>query len=196
MRGLLKTSLFFFLLLLLVSLITACGKEIPDAVKWPIHDFSYINQDGEAFTNQDLKGKITVADFIYTTCPTVCIPMTAHMEKLQEMAKKENLDVQFVSFSVDPTVDTGEVLKEYGKKFRVDFANWDFLTGYTEEEIASFAKSNFKALVQKASNDIIHGTRFYLIDQNGNVVKDYPGNIDTPYEEILKHIKILDENHE
>lgn len=196
MRRLLIITGTLYIALIIAGVFINFNKDIPDAVKWPIEDFSYINQDGEPFTDENLKGKITVADFIYTSCPSVCIPMTANMVKLQEMAKTENLNVQFVSFSVDPKIDTADVLKEYGEKFHVNFTNWNFLTGYSEEEIVLFAKNNFKTLVQKATEtDIIHGTRFYLIDQNGDIVKEYSGAMDPPYEEIIEHIKILQDKY-
>jgi len=191
MKNWIKTIFLCISLFALFSL-TACQNGIPDAYSWPIQKFSFTNQDGQTFSNKDLQEKVTIVDFIYTSCPDVCIPMTANMAKLQNMVKKEKLDVQFVSFSIDPEVDTPQVLKTFGEKFHADFSNWNFLTGYSQQKIESLAKDNFKTLVQKASaNDVIHGTRYYLIDQKGNIVKDYSGSVNPPYDEIINHIKIL-----
>jgi protein SCO1 len=188
-----KRKMKRMIVLLAVVLLAACGKTIPDAKNWPIDDFTFTDQNGEPFGLNDLKGKIWVSDFIFTNCETVCPPMTAHMAKLQKMAKEKGLDVEFVSFSVDPEVDTPEKLKEYVKKFDGDLANWHLLTGYSQQEIEQFAEKNFKTIVQKPKNQdqVIHGTNFYLVDQNGTIVQTYSGAQDVPYEQILEHIEIL-----
>jgi protein SCO1 len=174
-------------------LLSGCGNKIPDAKNWPLADFTFTDQNGQPFGLADLKGKVWVADFIFTNCETVCPPMTANMAKLQDMAKAEGLDVEFVSFSVDPENDKPETLKQYVEKFDADLSNWHLLTGYSQEEIEEFAKKNFKTIVKKPeqNDQVIHGTDFYLIDREGNIVKYYSGLNNTPYEEILKHIKAL-----
>ncbi len=88
--------------------------------------------------------------------------MTAHMAKLKQMAKKEGLDVEFVSFSVDPEVDTPEKLAAYAKQFTDDLSNWHLLTGYSPAEISELAQKSFKTIVQKPANDdqVVHGTSF------------------------------------
>lgn len=119
--------------------------------------------------------------------------MTAHMTKLQQEAEEAGVDVEFVSFSVDPEVDTPEKLKEFARNYDLSFDNWHFLTGYDQETIEEFAVSSFKAIVQKPKNNdqVIHGTKFYVIDQNGVVVKDFNGVENTPYEEIIDVVKAL-----
>ena len=79
------------------------------------------------------------------------------------MAKDEGLDVRFVSFSVDPEVDTPQKMKDYATKFGADFSNWDFLTGYKQAEIEKFALDQFKMIVKKPQEDpqVIHGTYFF-----------------------------------
>ncbi len=187
-----------FLLIMLAAIVifaAACGNGgLKDAKNYPIEDFTFTNQDGEQLSKKDLKGKVWIADFIFTSCADVCPPMTANMAKLQEMIKKEKLeDVEIVSFSVDPTVDTPDVLKQYGQKFNADFSNWSFLTGYTQEEIEKFVLENFKALVKKpeAGDQVIHGTDFYLVDQNGDMRKYYTGLKEVPFEQIIEDIKAL-----
>uniref|UniRef100_C5DAR9 Electron transport protein SCO1/SenC n=1 Tax=Geobacillus sp. (strain WCH70) TaxID=471223 RepID=C5DAR9_GEOSW len=182
-----------FVVLLVIVLLAACGKTIPDAKNWPVDDFTYTDQNGKPFGLKDLKGKVWVADFIFTNCETVCPPMTANMAKLQKKAKEKGFDVEFVSFSVDPEVDTPEKLKEYVKKFNGDLSNWHLLTGYSQQEIEKFAEKNFKTIVKKPKNEdqVIHGTEFYLVDQNGTIVQTYSGVQDVPYEKILEHIEIL-----
>ena len=91
------------------------------------------------------------------------------MADLQKKFKEEGIQVEFVSFTVDPTVDSPEVLKEYIHQFTDDETNWHILTGYTQEEIEVFAREQFQTIVQKpsSSNQVIHGTNFYLINQQG-----------------------------
>lgn len=187
----------FFLLMLtgIIALAAGCGNSgLKDAKNYPIEDFTFTNQDGEPISKKDLEGKVWVADFVFTNCADVCPPMTANMAKLQDMIKEEGLeDVEIVSFSVDPEVDTPETLKEYGKKFNADFDNWSFLTGYSQEEIERFTLENFKALVKKpeSGDQVIHGTDFYLVDQNGDMRKYYTGLKEVPFEQIIEDIKAL-----
>ncbi|RDU36435.1 SCO family protein [Neobacillus piezotolerans] len=176
-------------------LLTACGKkELENAHDWPLEEFTYTNQDGKQLGLEDLKGKVWMADFIFTECDTVCPPMTANMAEIQRKAKDEGIkNLQFVSFSVDPDIDKPEVLKEYGERFEIDYKNWDFLTGYGQEEIEQYAMKNFKTIVKKpkADDQVIHGTSFYLVGKDGLIKKSYSGVNDVPYDQILEDIKIL-----
>lgn len=188
---------FLIVVTLLILVLSACGqKQLKDGKNWPIEDeFSYTDQNGGTFGLKDLKGKVWVADFIFTNCEDVCLPMTSNMAKLQKMAKDEGIEnIEFVSFSVDPTVDKPEVLKEYGAKFNADYSNWHFLTGYQQEEIEKLALENFKALVKKPQkgDQVIHGTDFYLIDKEGKIQKYYTGLNDTPFAQIISDIKVLE----
>jgi len=170
------------------------GSKLRKPLNWDLETFQFTNQDGKQFGTKDLKGKVWVADFMFTNCQTVCPPMTANMAKLQKMAKEEKLDVQFVSFSVDPDLDKPENLKAFIQKFTEDTSNWNLLTGYSLEDITKFSKDNFQSLVDKPENgQVIHGTSFYLIDQNGKVMKKYSGISNTPYEDIIRDMKRLAE---
>ena len=190
-----KTRSYFVFGLVLILLLSGCGKkEIENAVNWPIKDFTATNQQNKQIGLNDLKGKVWVSAFIFTSCADVCPPMTANMVKLQKKLKEENLkDVELVSFSVDPTVDTPEVLTNYAKQFGVEFSNWTFLTGYSQEFIEKFATESFKTIVKKPveGNQVIHQTYLYLVDQKGNIKKTYSGYKDVPYEEIINDIKTL-----
>ncbi len=190
-----KRVSIFSLGLMLLIILSACGqKGIENPYNWTVQDFTYTNQAGEQTGLADLKGKVWIADFIFTSCEDVCLPMTFNMSKLQDKAKEEGIEnLQFVSFSVDPAVDTPETLKAYGDNFEADYDNWSFLTGYGQQEIEDFAKESFKTLVVKPESDdqVIHGTEFYLINQEGKVLKSYTGLKDIPYEEIIKDIKSI-----
>lgn len=185
----------FIIFVITTLVLSACGqKKIENAVDWQIKDFSNTNQENQSFGLKDLKGKVWISDFIFTSCADVCPPMTSNMAKLQKMVKDEGLkNVEFVSFSVDPTVDSPETLARYAKQFQADFKNWTFLTGYSQQYIEEFALHNFKALVKKPAegNQVIHQTLLYLVDQDGHVEKSYNGYKDVPYEEMIHDIKVL-----
>lgn len=189
-----KIAMVFFLILI----VNGCSQqEIPNAVDWKVEDFTFTDQNEEKVSKGDLEGKVWIADFIFTNCNTVCLPMTSNMKKLQNMIIEEGLeDVHFVSFSIDPEVDNPAILKKYGESFQANFDNWSFLTGYNQETIESLAKDSFKVLVQKPAegDQVIHGTSFSLVDQEGTVVQQYSGVEGIPFEDIIKHIKILQSN--
>lgn len=178
-----------------VLFLSACGqKGIKGAKNWEIADFTYTNQENRQLGLKDLEGKVWVADFIFTNCEDVCMPMTANMKKLQQLAEDEGIEnIEFVSFSVDPEVDTPEILKDYGTQYSADFGNWHFLTGYGQEEIEQFAMDYFKTIVKKpkTGDQVIHGTDFYLVDQEGKIMKNYTGLAEIPFDEIIKDIKTL-----
>ncbi|WP_223593514.1 SCO family protein [Neobacillus bataviensis] len=190
-----KLRLSVIILIVFMFLLSACGKkEIEGAVNWPVKDFSATSNDNKSFALKDLKGKIWVADFVFTNCADVCPPMTANMTKLQKMVKDEGLkNVEFVSFSVDPTVDTPEKLGNYAKQYGADLHNWTLLTGYSQEYIEKYAMNTFKTLVKKPveGDQVIHQTYFYLVGPDGKIKKSYSGFKDVPYDEIIDNIKTL-----
>jgi protein SCO1 len=192
---LMRKSVLFIIFAAVFLFMAGCGSNgLKDAMNYPVEDFTYTDQEGQSFNKDDLKGKVWVADFVFTNCADVCPPMTANMAKLQEMMKEEGLkDVEIVSFSVDPEVDRPEVLKEYGQRFNADFKNWTFLTGYSQEEIETFARESFKTLVKKPQkgDQVIHGTDFYLVDQDGVMRKTYTGLKEVPFDQIIEDIKTL-----
>ncbi|MBE1554255.1 SCO family protein [Sporosarcina limicola] len=183
-----QTILF---VLVCLSLLSACGAKTQTGTE--ITPFTFTNQEGQPFGTEELKGSIWIADFIFTQCETVCPPMTIEMASLQKKFKDEGIQAEFVSFTVDPTVDTPTLLKDYLKQYTDDDSNWHLLTGYTQEAIELFAREQFQTIVQKpaTSNQVLHGTNFYLIDQQGFKIKEY-NFVDTSYvEDLMKDIKKL-----
>lgn len=177
-------------------IISACGKpQLANALNWNLDSFTYTNQEDKEFGTKDLTNKVWIANFIFTNCETVCPPITAHMAKLQRMMKKENVPVEFVSFSIDPENDTPEALKSFARQFTEDFSNWTFLTGYSQETIEKQAKTQFHELVQKtdASTQVTHGTHLFLVNKEGKIMKSYSGFANVPYKEIVQDAKTLNE---
>lgn len=178
-RGLLFLSFF---------LLTACTAQ-PSEEK--ITPFTFTDQHGQPFGTDQLTGTAWIANFIFTKCTTVCPPMTTEMALLQDKFKKEGIAAEFVSFTVDPTIDSPNMLNKYIQDFTDDDSNWHLLTGYSQQDIEKFAREEFQTMVQKptSSNQVIHGTTFFLINKKGALVKEY-SYIDTSYvEELVKDVK-------
>nr|WP_275899516.1 SCO family protein [Bacillus piscicola] len=154
--------------------------------------FEYTNQDGETVSNKDLEGQYWIADMVFTRCPTVCNLMTPNMLNLQGKVQEENLDVHFVSFTVDPDYDSPDQLKRYGDNYGADYSSWDFVTGYSQEDIQKLAKDSFKSIVEKdpENDDIIHATTFFLIDPDGQVIRSYDG-LENDVDPIVQDLKQL-----
>ena len=137
-------------------------------------DFELTESSGKSLSKKNLKGKVWIADFIFTRCAGPCPKMSLGMAQLQDLLKKED-DVRLVSFSVDPEFDTPEVLKEYAKRFHAKENRWFFLTG-KREVIRPLAQESFKLTFEqdpnKPVNDptaILHSTYFVLIDGHGRI---------------------------
>lgn len=134
-----------------------------------VPEFELINQDGKNFGFRDLRGKIWIADFVYTTCPGPCPMISNRMAELQDPLK--NTDVHLVSFSVDPTKDTPQVLRGYAEKLGAEPGRWDFLTG-PQSTIYNLSKNGFKLGVSDGSdvNGLpVHSTRLILVDRHGEI---------------------------
>lgn len=189
---LLRKTRWILPIALLALLLSGCGSGIEDPLNWEIEDFTFTNQNNEEVGLADLKGEVWLADFIFTNCTTVCLSMTPNMVDLQQQFKAEGMDVRIVSFSVDPTFDQPEVLKSYAENYGADLASWDLLTGYAPEFLDRFAMDNFRTVARKPedSDQVLHGTGFYLVDKNGVIMKTYDG-VNPPVEEIISDAEIL-----
>ncbi len=175
-------------LLSALMFLAACGA---DAVE----DFNYTDHRGEQLSTQQLEGTPWLATFVFTNCETVCPPMTFNMADLQKELEANGLsDYKIVAFSVDPKEDTPEKMQEYLSHYPIpDESKWHLLTGYSQDEIAEFATDNFKSLVKNDPNSdqVIHGTSFYLVDQKGEVVGNYDGFEQVPTAEIIEDMQEL-----
>lgn len=185
---------------LLILVLAACsGLNIETNMSEEVADFEFTTQDNGTKSLNDLKGKFWVADFVFTNCTTVCLPMTSNMSQLQDKMKEEGLDedIELVSFSVDPDYDTPEVLSDYAEEYNADLDNWTFLTGYDFQTIKELSIKSFKNMVQEppeGSDQVTHGTSFFLVDPEGNVVKSYDGVSPESMDEILEDLKAVQED--
>ena len=136
-----------------------------------VPSFLFKTQDGESFSENELKGKITVLDFMFTTCAGPCPIMTNNMAHLyQDYTNVE--EVQFVSITVDPTVDNEEILKQYANANGVDDDRWQFLTSDIDA-IKDLKKNGFMLYADELPRG--HAIKFVLIDPKGRIGKYYDG---------------------
>lgn len=134
-----------------------------------VPEFHLTNQNGQPFGSAQLKGKIWVADFIFTTCPGPCPMISSRMSELQKPLEKT--DVHLVSVSVDPAHDTPAVLQGYAEKLHARPERWDFLTG-SQAAIYDLSRNGFKLAIDDGSGEKgtpVHSTRVILVDRHGEI---------------------------
>ena len=142
-----------------------------------VEDFLFLNQDSLLIGNEDFKGKVYVAEFFFTRCPSICIEMNKNMKTLDELYG-EREDFGIASFTIDPENDTPTALKKYSELIDVKSKNWHFLTGDIDEIYALSNKgfNIFSSINEKVAGGFEHQGFFALIDQNGYIrsrVNDY-----------------------
>ena len=136
-----------------------------------IPEFEFVDSDGESVSLNTLKGKVWVADFIFTTCTMACPMMTGNMNIIHKKYKK-NDDLRLVSISVYPEYDTPEVLKKYVAQYQANTERWHFLTG-KEDAVKKVIKDGFK--MGDYEDIIFHSEKFALVDKNGLIRSYYNG---------------------
>lgn len=157
-----------------------------------IADFSLTNQNGKTFTPLDLKGKIYVADFFFTTCPTICIAMTENLLKVQEKIIN-NPHVMLLSHSVTPQIDTVAQLKKYALEKGVIDTKWHLLTG-DRKEIYELARKSYLAVKEDGDGgpfDMIHTENFILVDPDRRIRGFYDGTNLEEIQRLLEELEIL-----
>ncbi len=167
--------------------------ELPP-VYYALPDFELIDQSGEAFDKGNLEGKVWVSNFMFTSCPSVCPMLTQRMSIIAGRVAHLS-DVHLLSFSVDPEVDTPEVLSGYAAGFGVDHAQWSFLTG-DYEVMKGAIEEGFKVSMggpidRKDLNSVMHGTRFVLGDGEGNIRGYYDVETDEGIDLLIHEIQLL-----
>ena len=159
-----------------------------------VPDFSFLTQDSTVLESKAIEGRIWVAKFFFTTCPTICPPMTSAMKEVYEEVTTFSDDVVFLSFSIDPTKDTPSQLTEYIATHGITTDNWYFLTGEDEEEVHQLGVEGFYIHAQAdpyALGGYAHSPNFVLVDQNRNIRGIYDGLNKEDRNALIKAIKIL-----
>tara|TARA_B000000557_G_C20685587_1_gene405050 strand:+ start:263 stop:850 length:588 start_codon:yes stop_codon:yes gene_type:complete len=160
-------------------------KELPEIGNVP--QFEFTNSDGNIVTLDNLKGKVWVADFIFTTCTMACPMMTGNMNIVHKKFKK-NDNVRLVSISVYPEYDTPEVLKNYASQYDADTEKWLFLTG-KEDAVKDIIRDGFK--IGDYEDIIFHSEKFALVDKKGIIRAYYNGMKSEDMKQLKKDINAL-----
>ena len=157
-----------------------------------ISQYEFTNQEGRAFGSKNLKGSIYVADFIFTICPSICPKMTTNLSRVQEVFSYK--EVQLVSFSVMPWLDSVAVLNNYALKRGVNSEQWNLLTG-PQEEIYKLARQSFFAEKEigltKDKSAFLHTENFILVDAKGRIRGVYNGTLRLEVNRLIKDIRTL-----
>lgn len=157
-----------------------------------IANFELTNQNGKTITNQDYKDKIYIADFFFTRCPSICIPMAFHMGELQKKYINDP-DIMFLSHSVTPVIDSVSVLKAYAIDKGVVDGKWNVTTG-NKKHIYELARKSYFAVVDEGTgdeNDFIHTEQFVLIDKERRIRGYYDGTESEDMEKLKEDLVLL-----
>jgi protein SCO1/2 len=144
-----------------------------------VPDFIFLNQDNIYIGNEDFLGKVYVAEFFFTSCPSICIEMNQNMKILDDEFGNRD-DFGIASFTIDPINDTPQILKEYSERLNVKSKNWHFLTGEIDSvyELSNSGFNIFSGVNPAVAGGFEHQGFFALIDKNGYIRsrKDENGN--------------------
>jgi len=161
-----------------------------------VQDFSFINQYGESITEADVRNKVYVVDYFFTTCGSICPIMTGQMKRVQAAYLNEK-DVLILSHTVWPEVDTVEQLLRYAQEKAVVRGKWHLLTG-NKEKLYELARKSYFVLkpteaddVGDGNSDFIHTNNFVLVDQKRRIRGYYDGTDSTEVSNLIRDIRIL-----
>ncbi|MDX5338544.1 MAG: SCO family protein [Cyclobacteriaceae bacterium] len=163
-----------------------------DTTQHDIPEFSFTNQEGKRIGRQEMEGKITIVDFFFTSCPSICPIMSKEMERVNDMFREEG-QVQIMSISIDPEYDTPEILKEYAERHNAIPGKWHFLSG-PKEETYQLAKCGFVIPTVDGNgvpDDFVHSDKFILIDSQGRIRGYYSGTNREQVDLLILETKVL-----
>ena len=172
-------------------------QDVTAKINHKIGNFSFLDQNGENITQENIENRIHIANFIFTSCGSICPVMTKHM-KLVDSAFNDDIDLVILSYSVTPWIDDVERLKKYTQRNNIKNKNWHFLTG-SKAEIYDLARKSYFAEEDlgftKASTDFLHTEHVLLIDKNKQIRGIYNGTLQLETEQLIKDIRALKEEN-
>ncbi len=157
-----------------------------------VQPFAFIDQDGKRVTNNDLKGKVYVAEYFYTTCEGICPVMNGNMRQVyEEFLDKDNFLI--LSHTVQPEIDSPAVLKKFAESLGVNTNRWIFLTG-RKDSLYNTARVSYniddpKNNLKSVDDDFIHSQLWALVDGEGNVKHIYDGLKQKEVKAMIRKIK-------
>ncbi len=190
------------IIILLSTLFIACNqhKELPllgkkivegETVLHTIPDFSFYNQDSILIDNNSLKDNIYIADFFFTSCPTICPIVSQNMLSIQEVYKNEDL-LKLVSYTIDPKRDTPKRLKNYAFNLGADTKQWHFLTG-PADTIYELADAYWVSAYEdkSAPGGFDHSGKILLVDKDRHIRSFCDGTKKESVNRFIKDIQTL-----
>ena len=169
---------------------TVDGKQVTDTVYSTIPAFKFVNQYADTISNKSLDGKIYVADFFFTTCPSICPVMHRNMLNVYKEFKADD-NFRIISHTIDPKYDTVPVLKKYADKLGINGNTWWLLHG-TKEETYQIAKNYLVSVQEKnPQGEYIHDGYFILVDKQKRLRGTYDGTDPAQVTKLIADIKTL-----
>jgi len=168
------------------------GKITADTIYHTIADFSFTNQNGEEVTQETFTDKIYIADFFFTTCPTICPIMKTQMLRVYEKYK-DNPDVLILSHTIDPKYDSVEVLYEFADRLGVSSNTWHFVTG-DQDKIYDVGQNSYMVTAREDPEEpggYLHSGAFLIVDKERRIRGIYDGTKEEKVDVLMKDIDIL-----
>jgi protein SCO1/2 len=163
-----------------------------DTSYYEIPDFVVIDQDSQVVSRKTLAGDIFVADFFFTTCPTICPKMKKQMVRVYEKFSN-NPHVGILSHTIDPRHDSVEVLQDFAEKLDVSAPAWHFVTGH-QDSIYSIGKKSYMVTAREAPDQpggLLHSGAFILVDKNKQVRGMYDGTKPAEVNQLMNDMEKL-----
>lgn len=168
------------------------GKTVTDTVDHTIPDYKLVNQDSNWVTPETFAGKVYVADFFFTSCPTICPTMKKEMLRVYE-AYKDNDEVGIISHTIDPEYDTVALLKDFADKLDVEAPKWNFVTG-EKEAIYELGQKGYMVTAMEDENEeggYLHSGAFVLVDKERKIRGVYDGTRSEEVDKLITDIALL-----
>jgi protein SCO1/2 len=167
--------------------------EAEKEVTHAIGEFSFQNQYGKTITDYSITNKIHVANFIFTSCGSICPVMTDHMKLVNKVFGNDS-SVMMLSFSVTPWIDDVPTLKAYAERNNIASNNWHLLTG-KKSEIYTLARQSYFAEEDlgftKDSSEFLHTEHFILVDRDKRIRGIYNGTLPLDMRQLIEDIQWL-----
>lgn len=167
--------------------------EVEKKITHKIDDFSFLNQDSVLINQKIIEGKIHIANFIFTSCGSICPTMTKNLNIVSD-SLSTNKNLIFLSYSVTPWIDKPHVLKKYKEENEIENKNWHFLTG-SKADIYKLARQSYFAEedigFSKDSTEFLHTEHFVLVDKNKRIRGIYNGTLTLEMQQLMDDIKTL-----
>ncbi len=163
-----------------------------DTIYHTIQDFQLVDQDNSFITNETFANQVYVADFFFTSCPTICPKMKAQMLRVYERFESNN-DVAILSHTIDPAYDTVALLKDYSERLGVRSDKWKFVTG-DQDYIYDLAEKSYMSVADEDSDapgGFVHSGAFLLVDKDRRIRGFYDGTVPEQVDVLMNDIEKL-----